>query len=108
MATDWASHVRQVKGYGPDRKGHPGPPDWGLDVGLTTTSRTRSYVEKTSIMPRIGSTNRRRTGYKEKDLIFGTCNIRTLSKTGALISFLSQLKRVEDWHNTTTGNNVAG
>ena len=43
-------------------------------------------------MPRKGSSNRRRLGYKEKELIFGTWNVRTLFKTGALLSLLSQLK----------------
>jgi hypothetical protein len=41
----------------------------------------------------MGPTNRRRSGYKEKDLLFGTWNVRTLFMTGALISLLSQLKK---------------
>ena len=48
---------------------------------------------KTSKLPRKGSTNRRRLGNKEKELIFGTWNVRTLFKTGALLSLLSQLKQ---------------
>jgi hypothetical protein len=36
-ATGRASHARQVKGDDPDKKGYPGPPDWGLGVRLTTT-----------------------------------------------------------------------
>jgi hypothetical protein len=43
-------------------------------------------------MPRMGLINRRRLGYKEKDLIFGTWNVRTLFKTGTPLSLLSQLK----------------
>jgi hypothetical protein len=43
-------------------------------------------------MPRMDSINRRRLGYKEKELIFGTWNVRTLFKTGALLSLFSQLK----------------
>jgi hypothetical protein len=35
-ATGRASHARQVKGDDPDKKGYPGPPDWGLGVRLTT------------------------------------------------------------------------
>jgi hypothetical protein len=35
-ATGRASHVRQVKGDNPDKKGYPGPPGWGFGVGLTT------------------------------------------------------------------------
>jgi len=31
-----ASHTRQVKGDGPDKKRYPGPPGWGLGVRLTT------------------------------------------------------------------------
>jgi hypothetical protein len=38
VATVRASHARQVKGDGPDKKGYPGPPGWGLGVGLTTPS----------------------------------------------------------------------
>jgi hypothetical protein len=30
------SHAGQVKGDDPDKKGYPGPPGWGLGVGLTT------------------------------------------------------------------------
>ena len=39
----------------------------------------------------MGLINRRRSGYEEKDLIFGTCSVRTLFKTGALKSLLSKL-----------------
>jgi hypothetical protein len=37
VATDRVSDARQVKGNDPDKKGgYPGPPGWGLGVGLTT------------------------------------------------------------------------
>jgi len=36
--------------------------------------------------------NRQRPGCKEKELLFGTWNVRTLFRTGALLSLLSQLK----------------
>jgi hypothetical protein len=35
-ATGRGSHARQVKGDDPDKKGYPGPPGWGLGVGLTS------------------------------------------------------------------------
>jgi hypothetical protein len=35
-ATGRASHVRQVKGDDPDKKGYPGPPGWGLGVRITS------------------------------------------------------------------------
>jgi len=37
-ATGRVSHVRQVKGDDPDKKGYPGPPGWGLGMRLTTSS----------------------------------------------------------------------
>jgi hypothetical protein len=37
-ATGRGSHAGQVKGDDPDKKGYPGPPGWGLGVGLTTPS----------------------------------------------------------------------
>jgi len=35
-ATGRDFHARQIKGDDPDKKGYPGPPDWGFGVGLTT------------------------------------------------------------------------
>jgi hypothetical protein len=37
LAAGRISHVRQVKGDDPDKKGYPGPPDWGFGVGLTAS-----------------------------------------------------------------------
>jgi len=46
-ATGNASRVRQVKGDHSDKKGHPGPADWGLRVGLKTPTRKKTCsVEK--------------------------------------------------------------
>jgi hypothetical protein len=46
IATGRASHVRHVKGDDPDKKGYPGPPGWGLGVGLTIPSHKKCFVEK--------------------------------------------------------------
>jgi len=43
-ATGRASHVRQVKGDDPDKKGYPGPPGWGLGVRLTTSPRKKEIL----------------------------------------------------------------
>jgi hypothetical protein len=45
-ATGRASHARQVKGDDPDKKGYPGPPGWGLRVGLTTPHSKKLIVTK--------------------------------------------------------------
>jgi hypothetical protein len=44
--TGRASHARQVKGDDPDKKGHPGPPDWRFGVGLTTPHSKKLIVMK--------------------------------------------------------------
>jgi hypothetical protein len=36
MATGRGSHAGHVKGDDPDKKRYPGPPGWGLGVGLVT------------------------------------------------------------------------
>jgi hypothetical protein len=43
VTTIRASHARQVKGDDPDKKGYPGPPGWGLGVGLTTPSHKKMF-----------------------------------------------------------------
>jgi hypothetical protein len=50
----------QVKGDDPDKKEHPGPPGWGLGVGVATPPwKKKTYVQKTLEMPRMESINRR-------------------------------------------------
>jgi hypothetical protein len=44
--TGRASHARQVKGDDPDKKGCPGPPGWGLGLGLTTSHSKKLTVTK--------------------------------------------------------------
>jgi len=48
-ATVRASHARQVKVDDPDEKGYPGPPDWGLGVGLTTPYRKNNLFRNPTI-----------------------------------------------------------
>jgi hypothetical protein len=44
VATDRASHARQVKGDDPDKKGYRGPPGCGWGVGLTTPPHKKCSV----------------------------------------------------------------
>jgi hypothetical protein len=44
--------------------------------GNDPTLEKKTYVQKTSEMPRMESINRRRPGRKENELIFGTWNVR--------------------------------
>jgi hypothetical protein len=46
-ATGRVSQTRQVKSEVPDQERHPGPPGWGLGIGLTSQSRKNKFVEKT-------------------------------------------------------------
>jgi hypothetical protein len=47
-ATGRASHVRQVKGDDPDKKGYPGPLGWGFGVRLTTPHNKNLLLRKSN------------------------------------------------------------
>jgi hypothetical protein len=66
IATGRVTRAGQVKDDDPDKKGHPVPPGWGLGVGMMTPSCKRTFVEKTSEMPRMDSINRRRLSSGDK------------------------------------------
>ena len=44
----------QVKSDGSDKKGHPGPPGWGVGRGGYDPTPEKTYVQKTSEMHRTG------------------------------------------------------
>ena len=66
-ATGRTSHVKQVKGDDPDKKGYPGPPGWGFGVGLTTPPRKKKLivtkVEQRKKLDRLNDDGRKKTRY---------------------------------------------
>jgi len=100
LVTGRASLAGQVESDDPDENGYSGPPGCGLGVGLTTSPRKKVDVEKISEIPQKGLIKNKRSGYKKKDLTFGTWNVPQLFKNGTLLSLLSQLKQDEK---TSTG-----
>jgi len=80
LATGRATLAGQVEGDGPDERGYPGPPGWGLGVRLTTSPRKKSLVTKPYNKPRnvMNSQRRQRT----TDLTFGTWNVQTVLQPG--------------------------
>jgi hypothetical protein len=48
FTTGRASHVRQVKGDDPDKRGYPGPTGWGFGMGLTTPHNKILLLRKSS------------------------------------------------------------
>ena len=51
-ATGRATHAGQVEGDGPDKRGYPGPPGWGLGVRLTTSHHKKKLLRNLKRRPR--------------------------------------------------------
>jgi hypothetical protein len=54
VATGRVTHAGQVKGDDPDKQGYPGPPVWGLGVGLTTSPRKKTLTVENLLMIAAG------------------------------------------------------
>jgi len=52
LATGRATLAGQVEGDGPDERGYPGPPGWGLGMRLTTSPHEKLIVTKPYNNPR--------------------------------------------------------
>jgi len=84
LATVRATLAGQVEGDGPDERGYPGPPGWGLGVRLTTSPHKKSIVTKPYNKPRNVMNTRRRQ--RTTDLTFGTCNVQTMLQPGKMMT----------------------
>jgi len=78
-----ATLAGQVEGDGPDEKGYPGLPGWGLGVRLTTLPRKKLIVTKPYNKPWNVMNTRRRQ--RTTDLTFGTWKVQTMLQPGKMM-----------------------
>ena len=71
-----------------------GPPAWGLVKGLTTPHRKKKcFVLKLFTKPRNGIDSLVRPRQTNKDMRFGTWNVRTFYRTGAVTLVAQELAK---------------
>jgi hypothetical protein len=109
MGTAWERHgmcesaftgrvtlAGQVEGDGPDERGYPGPPGWGLGVRLTTSPRKKNlFVMKTYNKPRNVMNKirwRQKTGIT--DLTFGTWHVQTMLQPGKMMEIADKVLKL--------------
>jgi len=90
----------------------PGPPGRGFSVGLTTLPSKKQLVQEQTNLPRDRVFGKS-TGKRKKDLLFGTWNVRTLYKSGAVHNIVNEVEKYKvkltalqeiRWTNTGTIN----
>ena len=89
-----------------------GPPGRGFSVGLTTLPSKKQLVQEQTNLPRDRVFGKS-TGKRKKDLLFGTWNVRTLYKSGAVHNIVNEVEKYKikltalqeiRWTNTGTIN----
>jgi len=92
LATGRATLAGQVEGDGPDKRGYPGPPGWGLGVRLTTSPRKKLIVTKPYNKPwNVMNTQRRQ---RPTDLTFGTWNVHTMLQPGMMMEIADEVLKL--------------
>jgi len=90
----------------------PGPPGRGFSVGLTTLPSKKQLVQEQTNLPRDRVFGKS-TGKRKKDFFFGTWNVRTLYKSGAVHNIVNEVEKYKvkltalqeiRWTNTGTIN----
>ena len=82
--------------YRINSRGQPtrsGPPAWGFSVRLTTSHWRNKGVQKSHTGPRNWADNLERPWQRKMDMRFGTWNVRSLCRAGALGLVTSGLDR---------------
>jgi hypothetical protein len=72
VATGRASHARQIKGDGPDRKGYLGPLSWRMSVALTSSPRKTHLLLNFNQSLGMGIKGRGRLCLRDLDLALET------------------------------------
>ena len=92
LATGRATLAGQVEGDGPDKRGYPGPPVWGLGVRLTTSPCEKRLVTKPYNKPRNAINTRLRQ--RHTDLTFGTWNVQTMLQPGKMMEIADEVLKL--------------
>jgi len=82
--TGRAFHAKQVKGDHPDKNGYPGPPGWGLGVGLTTPHHKNILFQNPTNQPRKDEKQLLTKENWKPDLTMVTWNVRTMLIPGKM------------------------
>jgi hypothetical protein len=99
LATGRATLAGQGEGDGPDKRGYPGPPGWGLGVGLRTSPCKKRVVMKPHSKPRNAMNTRLKQRHlprqtRNTDLTIGTWNVQTVLQSGKMVQIADEVLKL--------------